>query len=307
MRYAYATFLMRGDGYLPGALVLAYALKIQTKHDCICLVTGDVSPEARHALSLVYDKVILIDELRIKSSVSTGRSDRNLLMTRFEALRLGHDGGLGEQYEKISLLDADVLPISSYDELFNLPVPAGIIMEGRNESYSGGSAASHKWSWHSHYEPLCPHGMPIPKELTDRAAHDPSNMGVNAGLWVLQPCKKEYDSFVAALHTPEVMNMVKNFPWPEMQLATLLWSGRWTNVDIRYCSIGGYPRIDVLHGIHFAGLKPWQIKSRSAEHYAKYPDFVLWRQYFTALYWSTPGLHEYPMLKRLCKFCSKFR
>ena len=307
MRYAYATFLMRGDGYLPGALVLAYALKIQTKHDCICLVTGDVSPKARHALSLVYDKVILIDELRIKSSVSTGRSDRNLLMTRFEALRLGYNGGLEEQYEKIILLDADVLAISSYDELCNLPAPAGIIMEGRSESYSGGSAASHKWNWHSHYEPLCPHGAPIPKEITGRVAHDPSNMGVNAGLWVLQPCKKEYDSFVAALHTPEIMSMVKNFPWPEMQLATLLWSGKWTNVDIRYCSIGGYPRIDVLHGIHFAGLKPWQINSRSAEHYAKYPDFTLWRQYFTALYWSTPGLHNYPMLKRLYKFCSKFR
>jgi len=294
---------MRGDGYLPGALVLAYALKMQTKYDCICLVTGDVTPKARLALGLVYDKVIQINELRIKSSVGTGRGDRNLLMTRLEALRLGQDGGLGEQYEKIVLIDADVLPICNYDELFELPAPAGIIMEDKNTSYSSAAAAFHKWSWHDNYEPLCPHGTRIPKEITDRVASDPNNMGVNAGLWVLQPSKAEYDSFVAALYKPEILPLVKAFPWPEMQLATLLWSGKWTNIDIRYCSIGGYPSLDVLYGIHFAGLKPWQINSRSAVHYAKYPDFALWRQYFGALYWSVSGLQNYPMLKRLWQFC----
>jgi len=318
---------MRGDGYLPGALVLAYALKQQSKQtypggagdaqhqaarpaseacvrDCICLVTDDVTEKARLALGLVYDKVIPINELRIKSDIGTGRSDRNLLMTRLEALRLGPNGGLGQHYDKIILLDADVLPLSNYDELFALPAPAGIIMEGKDDSYSNASKISDKWSWHSHYEPVCPHGIPIPKEITDRVAHNHSNMGVNAGLWVLEPSKQQYDDFVAALHTKEIMRLVKNFPWPEMQLATLLWSGQWTNIDIRYCSIGGYPRIDVLCGIHFAGLKPWQIKSRSAMHYAKYPDFTLWRQYFTALYWSTPALQEYPMLKRLYSFCN---
>jgi len=295
---------MRGDGYLPGALVLAYALKIQTSYDCICLVTDDVTPKARHALGLVYDKVILINELRIKSSISTGRNDRNLLMTRLEALRLGHDGGLDEQYDKIVLLDADVLPICKYDELFTLPTPAGIIMESRSVSYSDTITTSDKWSWHSHYGLLCPHGSYIPKEITDRVAFDPSNMGVNAGLWVLTPSKMEYDNFVECLRTPEMMALVKNFPWPEMQLATLLWSGKWTNIDIRYCSIGGYPRLDVLYGIHFAGLKPWQINNRSAMHYAKYPDFTLWRQYFTALYWSVSGLRQYPALKKLWLFCN---
>jgi len=290
---------MRGDGYLPGALVLAYALKQQTKHDLVCLVTDDVSPRAKDALGLVYNKVILIDELRIKSSVGTGRSDRNLLMTRFEALRL-------TDYDKIMLLDADVLPIHGYDELFALPAPAGIVMEGKHESYSHASADSGKWSWHDTYEPLCPHGASIPKEITDRVAADAANMGVNAGLWLLEPSQAEYDNVVAALHTPQIMDMVKNFPWPEMQLATLLWSGRWTNIDIRYCSIGGYPRLDILNGVHFAGLKPWQIKSRSAAHYASFPDFVLWRQYFAAVYWTNPELHEYPMLKRLVKFWQNF-
>ena len=346
MKYAYATFLMRGDGYLPGALVLAYALKLQTNYDCICLVTDDVSLRARLALGLVYDKVIEINELRIKSGVGIGRSDRNVLMTRFEALKLGADGGLGCMYDKIVLLDADVLPVSGYDELFQLQAPAGILMERKEESYSPASnpttfsrdthcasedlpqrqasaangcpnevfqAPSHEsnlthtghWSWHDLYNPICPHGAGIPKELTDRVRRDISNMGVNAGLWVLQPSMEEYGAVLVALNSSEVTPLIKAFPWPEMQLATLLWSGRWTNIDIRYCSIGGYPRPDVLYGMHFAGLKPWQFNNRSAMHYANFPDFTLWRQYCAALYWSIPQLREYPALQRLWEFCKK--
>jgi len=293
---------MRGDGYLPGALVLAHALKIQSSYDCICLVTEDVTHRARLALRCVYDKVILIDEIRLKSGVSHGRQDRNILMTRFEALRLGPDGGLGE-YDKIILLDADVLPLWGYDALFSLPAPAGIIMERKGECYSGATIADGRWSWHDLYEPLCPHGTHIPKEITDRVRHDPSNMGVNAGLWVLSPSLKEHSAVFSLLQTPEVLELVKKFPWPEMQLATLLWSGRWANIDIRYCSIGGYPRIDALYGMHFAGLKPWQIRSRSATHYARFPDFSLWRQFYASLYWQVPLLREFPALQKLWAFC----
>jgi len=288
---------MRGDGYLPGALVLAYALRMQSNHDLICLVTDDVSVKARNALSCVYDKIIPINEVRVKSCITHGRHDRNILMTRFEALRLGNE------YSKITLLDADVLPLWGYDELFSLPAPAGIIMERKNECYSGANATSNRWSWHELYEPICPHGAKIPREMTDRVRYNPSNMGVNGGLWVLSPSQQEYDAIQSALEAPETIALVKTFPWPEMQLATLLWSGRWTNMDIRYCSIGGYPRVDALYGIHFAGIKPWQIRNRNATHYAKFPDYVLWRQYFASMYWQTPQLREYPALQRLWEFC----
>ena len=153
------------------------------------------------------------------------------------------------------------------------------------------------------YEPVCPHGSKIPKEITDRVQHDTTNMGVNAGLWLLSPSQKEYSDVIANLRNPKNMSLVKCFPWPEMQFATFLWSGKWTNIDIRYCSIGGYPRLDVLFGIHFAGLKPWQINNRSAFHYASYPDFIIWRQYFASLFWSVNALRKYPMLIRLWEFC----
>jgi len=53
---------MRSDAYLPGALVLAYALRAQSRVDLVCLVTQDISPRAHGALAMMYDRVILIDE-----------------------------------------------------------------------------------------------------------------------------------------------------------------------------------------------------------------------------------------------------
>ena len=302
MRYAYVTFLMRGDGYLPGALVLAYALKMQTKIDCICLVTNDISEKARYALRVLYDKVIPVSELRFQYTAVGGRSDRKILPTRFQALRLCGGGGLGHAYDKIMLLDADVLPICDYDSLFQLNTPAGIIMENKMDCYSGGIGDAQKWSWHMLYESLCPHGMRIPKEITDRTRQDPFNMGVNSGLWVLTPSMEEYNKFYYALNAPDITKYTDKFPWPEMQLATMLWSGRWINIDIRYCSIGGYPRIDLLWGIHYAGIKPWQWKHRSIKHYAKFPDFQLWYSFFNAMYFNHAEFRKHSALQRLWEF-----
>jgi glycogenin glucosyltransferase len=265
---------MRGDGYLPGALVLAYALKQQTEYDLICLVTNDISERARRALQSLYNHVLPISELRMESAVRHGRSDRNILLTRFEALRLG------ALYDKIILLDADVLPLGGYDGLFSLSAPAGVL-----------------------FEPALPHGAPIPKDVTDRVRSDLGNMGVNAGLWVLEPSADEYGDVLKALRDPEIMALTERFPWPEMQLATLLWSGRWTNIDARYCFIGSHPRPEALNGIHLAGLKPWQVKNRSVGHYARYPDFQLWYQMYSAMYWSIPLLRENQKLRRLWEFC----
>ncbi|HJD23950.1 MAG TPA: hypothetical protein H9694_07380 [Firmicutes bacterium] len=314
---AYCTFVMRNDGYLPGALVLAYALRAgETRKDLVCLATESVSAAAKAALSLLYDRVIAVQEIRKKSCVSGGRSDRDLLMTRFQALRLGPDGDLPCHYRRLLLLDADMLPLSGFDELFDLPAPAGIPLEKREyglELDADGNPLREtdtdgKWCWHHHYEPICPHGAAIPSAITDRVRTDPGNMGINAAIWRLDPSLIAWAQIWAALKDPAIDRLVfRLFPWPEMQLATLLWSGSWHCIDIRYGSIGGYPRPEQLNGIHFAGLKPWRLGSRSLPHYARYPDFRLWYTYFAAMLCAFPSLRALPMLRRLEEFIFRGR
>src|SRR5689334_17167949 len=54
-RYAFATLLMGGDGYLPGCLAVAAALRwhVQTRATLVCLVDDSVSAGARAMLARV--------------------------------------------------------------------------------------------------------------------------------------------------------------------------------------------------------------------------------------------------------------
>ena len=274
MKYAYVTFLMRGDSYLPGAAVLAFALKQQTNYQCICLVTEAISYKARKILSILFDEVITINEINFNSRIKCGRSDRDILLTRFEALRL--------QFDKIILIDADVLPLAEYDSLFQLNTPAGIL-----------------------FNPLLPHGTEIPRIFTERLSNDPSEI-INSGLWVVNPSDDEYDLIINALQKPHIIDLVKRSPWPEMQLASYLWSGRWVNIDTKFCLIRKTHKPELLNGIHLAGLKPWQLNNRSIKHYINFPDFILWYQMYSAMYWSFSQVRELPMFNRLWEFCKRF-
>jgi len=62
--FCYTTLVMKGDAYVPGALVMAGSLRnTKTPHDLVCMVTPDVSSKARKQLSLVFDRVIEVPVL----------------------------------------------------------------------------------------------------------------------------------------------------------------------------------------------------------------------------------------------------
>ena len=71
-----------------------------------------------------------------------------------------------------------------------------------------------------------------------------------------------YNSIIDDLGNLEIQKEISKYNWPEMQYISDKLSGSWTNVDIRFSSFNGYPKIDILYGIHFAGLKPWSIKNK---------------------------------------------
>jgi hypothetical protein len=100
-KFAYVTFIIRNDSFLPGALVFGYALRLQkTKADLICIVSENVSEKAVISLKEIYDDVIVIDELYVPHDRRHERQDRPFLFSRFNAFRLGLDGDLDKQYEK---------------------------------------------------------------------------------------------------------------------------------------------------------------------------------------------------------------
>ncbi len=316
MPQAFVTFLMRNDSYLPGALVLAYALRQQRVqggwgHDLACMVTPEITHGARRALGMLYDHAIDVEPIYVPHKRRQQRQDRPFMFTRLNALRLGSDGDLGYRYEKVVLLDADVLPLRDYGRLFDLDAPAGVLNERKSHLVEVDEQGQYvvpeevertgKWKWHRLYDPICAHGQPIPREITDRVVEDPSNLGILGSLFVLTPSLDEFRRIRADVERPEVLEWVGDrWDWPEMQYLTARWSGQWTNVDARYCGLNGYPNLTVLYGTHFGGLKPWQVRNRSVAHYAKYPDYQRWYgAYVEMVTRAHPQLLELKRLARL--------
>jgi alpha-N-acetylglucosamine transferase len=311
-RQAFVTFLMRNDSYLPGALVLGYALsKQETGADRTCMVTPEITRGAREALALIFDHVVDVDAIYVPHARRQERQDRPYMFTRLNALRLGAGGDLGFGYDKIVLLDADVLPLRCYASLFDVPAPAGIMNERKSHFVEVDETGSYvvpesvwtenKWRWHEIYDPVAPHGAPIPRELTDRPLKDPDNLGINGSLFVLEPSMDEFQAILADVRRPEIQALVGDrFDWPEMQYLTVRWSGQWHNVDVRYSALNGYPDLSVLYGTHFGGFKPWQVRKQSIQVYARYPDYQRWFEaYIELVTRAHPQLLELRRLRRL--------
>jgi len=60
--------------------------------------------------------------------------------------------------------------------------------------------------------------------------------------------------------------------------------------------------IDVLYGIHFAGLKPWNINNKSVKSFAKFDDYKLWNHTYLQMMNRYPKLSSIGRLRRLKQF-----
>lgn len=312
-KYAFVTFLMMNDSFLPGVLMLGNQLrKGNYGADLVCLVTEKISDISKKAISIVFDHVIEVDEIYLHHKRRQQRQDRPFLFTRFHALRLGTDGDMGYNYDKIVMLDADVLPLKNYSHLFTLDTPAGTVNEKKEYTMEYNSEGKYiipenveetmQWIWHETYNNICPHGFPIPAEICNKVLSNPNNMGVNSSLLVLTPSMKEFRSILEDVKKPETMNLIGNvFNWPEMQYATIKWAGQWKNIDLIFNGFGGYPKISLLFGMHFAGFKPWSFKdTKKIYTLGKKSDFLFWYdKYIEMLSKDYPQLMKVNPLKKL--------
>ncbi len=316
---AFVVFVMFNDSYVPGALTAAYGLDQQrSESKRVCVVTPEISQHARQTLRTLYDKVVEVPPIGVPASDSTSSQIRTgsarvegAAMTRFASLRLGPDGDLGCSFEKVISLDADLLPIRDFEDLWLFEAPAGIINERRSHmaditaegslSVSDRTLETGKWVWHDIYEPICPPGAPIPKELTDRVATDPTNYGVNASLVVQKPSVNTFDEIMTWSATPEIRPLITDqWPWVDQQAATLFWSGQWTNIDVSYSTLYGYPSVDLARGLHFAGVKPWSWRKKGFERrITQFPDYMYWAKTFLEMLEAIPELQLHTGLRKI--------
>lgn len=294
--YAYVTLIMLGDRYIPGAIVLAHSIKrLDSQADLVVLVTPDVSEDGKRLLSTFFDRVILVDPVRIPNWRVKNQPSRKYLdyvFTKFHLFDL-------VQYKKVLMIDADALILKYPDHLFSLNAPAGSLLEDKNQFLlydKNGNyilPSDNKIKWYKIFCECCGHGKVIPKEYTDRVATNPKNSGIGASIVLLAPKKGEFQSIIKDVKEGKMKYLVENkFVWPEQQYLTLRYSGKWTSFNPRFYGLQGYPHWKVLFSLQYAGDKPWFMLSKTdISIRTKYPDFILWHKFYSEI------LERFPLFK----------
>jgi FkbM family methyltransferase len=128
-KYAFVMLMFGGDRYTEGCMTLAYSLiRSGTVHDIVCMVTHDVSKDARSELGRLGVKIIEVPYLKYRSKPMLTQRQRNLYTwnnlsyTKWNCLNL-------TQYKKILFLDADMLVVKNVDHIFEYQTPASQFMD----------------------------------------------------------------------------------------------------------------------------------------------------------------------------------
>jgi hypothetical protein len=251
-KYAFIVLLFGGDGYVPGAITVAKALRLNHDHDgliydnsqwivnldkgyntyegadLIVFVTGDVSLKAKTILGCFFDYVIDIEYIQCDTAVADvikkDKPHYTKVWTKFHMLRL-------TQYQKVCLLDADYLPYQSMRDLFDLPTPAAyteVPVSFDEKAKYQNLTFSPEWTQIFHL--CCSHGKSIPGIIpmillylnkTELSPLSPNFMygGVNASILLLKPDIVEFNDIMHDLNTYNPTRI--KFYYPEQQYLTL--------------------------------------------------------------------------------------
>ena len=234
-QYAYVTVLYGNNIYLTGALVLGYTLmKTKTEMDRVILVTPDVSNQYKAYLKKLYTHVIDIEYTKVSSEIFSESNTRfRDVFTKLECLAL-------VQYQKIILLDLDMIISKNIDYLFKLRPPAACLKK--------------------YY---VPYGRPIPSHMICSSTDRSLTGSINAGLMLLKPDLKEWDDIKKDIAKDTQINKYK---YPEQDYLSLRYCGKWTSITFNYNFQFGltnrvkkcHYKIDNIYVIHYSSsYKPW--------------------------------------------------
>lgn len=276
---AWVVLVMRGDAYVPGAIVVAQSLRdMRTIHDIVCMVTPDVTSSARADLATIFDHVISVPYIEYNTVKMTSKKQAELYncwidksFTKWNCLSL-------VQYKKILLVDADILFTTNCDEIFDLRTPAACFS----------SPWAYPWKKNRHLKnPYIDrkstdmlHGMQITPNMITTALHNKSYVGWSAFV-LITPSAKDYADFCSSLQTGV---LTTNSAWrvtsgaDEVSIAAYYVGKTWTHIHQRFLSISWKPDwvAQDIRAVHYHGRKPWEMSPQ------EWPDLATW--------WSTADI-----------------
>lgn len=134
---AYVCLVMKGDLYVPGAIVVAHSIReTDTKYDIVCMVTPDVSEGAVSKLKVVFDYVQVVEYITAETKMMRTKkiedrygSWKSVSYTKWNVLQM-------TRYKKVLFMDADLIVVGNIDSLFKLQAPAATFSLAQAHPYS---------------------------------------------------------------------------------------------------------------------------------------------------------------------------
>lgn len=220
-KYAYLICLWGSSmEYVLGAMVLGASIrKTGSKHDRVCLCTDDVPREHIERLSssgLWQCRRISHVEVPMEQLSFPDREERFAHV--FTKLR-----GLGlTEYEKVLMMDIDLLVRQNIDDLFSLPAPAAL-RRGMND-----------WNQSRHGRPIDGTMILLGEDKSQPRWSWGQGTGINAGVMLWQPNQEMLDEMLAELDEPNHPEHVRG-NGPEQDYLSRTWADApWTHIGAQY-------------------------------------------------------------------------
>jgi alpha-N-acetylglucosamine transferase len=300
-KYAIMTLLFGNDSYLPGILLLGSSIRkvMPTTNtnsnkklniELCCMITNDISQEARTLILKIYDQVIDVDYLQIPPNLIKHKnpSTRNIYSKTFTKLRIFEM----TQYDKILFLDADMLVIKEdIFSLFALQTPSAIFMgklsNDPTERYFKNEKALDKFknkycNWKGTSKEL--HGNLIPYDNYENERLS-NGMNIESSVLLITPnllIAKQRDNYLKNIRdknikmsgdTEMISRMFKN----KIYAIEPRFFGRWVNPE-------EHPELVVLD-LYGSDGKPWDIsKFDELLKYIEVGDISYWWKMYMKIY-----------------------
>ncbi|MCW2809892.1 MAG: glycosyl transferase family protein [Friedmanniella sp.] len=258
---AWATLLTQPD-YVMGVRALRASLeKAGSPYPLVVMVTAGIDADARRVLEA--DGCLLREVQPIRPNRDLEDSYANArfaeVWTKLAVWRL-------TEFERLVVLDADMLAVQNMDELFSLELADDQIAACHACRCNPNKIASYPASW-TPDNCAYSHGLGTVGRTGVARARD----YLNGGTLVLRPDETVFEGLMAAL---AAVDDLSRYPFAEQDFLNEHFAGRWVPLAYAYNALKTLPHqhpalwnADEVKNVHYIIDKPWQKPLDPADRY----------------------------------------
>jgi alpha-N-acetylglucosamine transferase len=296
-KYAICTLLFGNDSYLPGIILLGSSiLKVMPKNykkyiTLCCMVTKEISTEARNLILNIYDKIIEVEYLQVPPNLIKHHNPniRDIYAKTITKLRVYEM----TDYDKVLFMDADMLVIKNdIFSLFNLRTPALVFMgrlsnnptERYFQDFKINGPLFNKYQHkYCYWKNKMLHGNLIPYDSNEAKSN---GLNIETSLMLISPDKSIINKINKYI---EYLIHKKIKIYTELSIVTALFKNKIYAIEPRFFGRWGNPEIQpelVIIDLYGSQGKPWDITkiTKIYENISEYDDVSYWWKTYISTY-----------------------